>query len=288
FFALKGFKDATELAGALGKEAVQARFAAIRDEYQADLQASIRLAMQNHNIDYLPGAVELGDFDPTSTTVAVTPAAAQDLLPKGALQRTFERYWQESEARRTGARSWTAFTPYELRTVGTFARLGDRARALAMLDWFFLQQRPPAWNHWAEVVHRDADAPRFIGDMPHTWVGSDFIRSLTDLLAYEREADDALVIAAGVSPAWVTGSGLRVQGLSTHYGTLGYTMRQQGDSVLVTFEDGLRIGRGGLVIRSPLERPLRGATVDGRLSHASGEWLALPRIPRTVVLRYAQ
>ena len=86
----------------------------------------------------------------------------------------------------------------------------------------------------------------------------------------------------------MTGSGLRVQGLSTHYGKLGYTMRQQGDSVLVTFEDGLRIGRGGLVIRSPRERPLRTATVDGRFTDASGEWLALPRIPRIFVLRYAR
>jgi hypothetical protein len=204
------------------------------------------------------------------------------------LQRTFERYWQESEARRTGHRSWEAFTPYELRTVGTMVRLGDRTRALALLDWFFQQQRPPAWNHWAEVVYRDPDAPRFIGDMPHTWVGSDFIRSLTDLLAYERAFDDALVIGAGISPDWVTGRGLRVKGLSTRYGALGYAMRQQGDSVLISFDDGLQIGAGGIIIHSPLERPIHSAAVDGRAIPVRERWLTLPRVPHTVVLRYAR
>ena len=31
------------------------------------------------------------------------------------------------------------------------------------------------------------DAPQFLGDLPHTWVGSDFVRSVLDMLAYERE-----------------------------------------------------------------------------------------------------
>ena len=57
------------------------------------------------------------------------------------------------------------------------------------------------WNHWAEVVWRDPRTPRFIGDMPHTWVGSDFIRAARSLFVYEREADQALVIGAGIPAA---------------------------------------------------------------------------------------
>ena len=38
-----------------------------RDEFAADLPASLARAMAQHGIDYLPGAAELGDFDPTST-----------------------------------------------------------------------------------------------------------------------------------------------------------------------------------------------------------------------------
>src|SRR5436305_10507008 len=42
-----------------------------------------------------------------------------------------------------------------------------------------------------EVVYKDLRAPNFLGDLPHTWVGSDFIRSFLDLLAYERDSDQA-------------------------------------------------------------------------------------------------
>jgi hypothetical protein len=93
---------------------------------------------------------------------------------------------------------WDDYTPYELRTVGTFVRLGWRQRAQELLDFFFASQRPPGWNQWAEVVGRELRQPRFVGDMPHGWVASDFMRSALDLFAYERDADSALVLAAGL------------------------------------------------------------------------------------------
>ena len=51
--------------------------------------------------------------------------------------------------------------------------------------------------------------------MPHGWVASDFIRAVLDLFAYEREGDQALVLAAGVPPAWLAGPGITVKGLRT-------------------------------------------------------------------------
>jgi hypothetical protein len=38
-------------------------------------------------------------------------------------------------------------------------------------------------------VDRDPRHARFLGDMPHTWVGTDFVRSVQEMLAYEREPD---------------------------------------------------------------------------------------------------
>ncbi|HEX6939119.1 MAG TPA: hypothetical protein VF158_06875, partial [Longimicrobiales bacterium] len=287
FFALRGLKDATALAAVLGKEDARARFAAIRDEFQADLMASIRLAMRIHGIDYIPGAAELGDFDPTSTTVAITPAGAMDNLPAHALRRTFERYWEERTAWREGG-DWDAYTPYELRAVGAFVRLGDRRRAHALLDWFFQHQRPAAWNHWAEVVARDRDAPRFLGDMPHTWVGSDFIRSVLDMFAYTRDNDGTLVIGAGVHPEWVTADGgVRIEGLHTPLGTIGYTMHGTAREVVIRFTGDFRAPPGGLALRSPLDRPIRAVRVDGR-AHANHDdaWVRLDRAPREVILSY--
>ena len=66
-------------------------------------------------------------------------------------------------------------------------RLGHRDRALEAARWFLGHRRPLAWNAFAEVVGREARRPRFVGDIPHTWVGSDFVRAALDLFAYEDE-----------------------------------------------------------------------------------------------------
>ena len=162
--------------GGAGEDAEAERFAAMHRAFRQDLYASILETMKLHRIDYIPGAVELGDFDPTATTIAVAPGGELGWLPQPALDRTFERY-DEFFRQRLENPTWEAYTPYELRVVGTMIRLGQRDRALQGTGLLFEGQRPAAWNHWAEVVWREPRAPRFIGDMPHTWIGSDFIRS---------------------------------------------------------------------------------------------------------------
>jgi len=69
---------------------------------------------------------ELGDFDATSTTIALSPGGEQARLPEPLLLNTFERYWREFVQRRDGKREWKDYTPYELRTVGSFVRLDPR------------------------------------------------------------------------------------------------------------------------------------------------------------------
>ena len=284
-FALRGFKDAAYLAGVLGREADARRLASIRGEFQSELVASIRAAMQRHRIDYLPGCADLGDFDATSTTIALDPVQAQDVLPRAALERTFERYWEFFRERRDGVKSWEAFTPYEMRTIGAFARLGWRERADSLLDFFMKYRRPPGWQQWAEVVWHDEQTPHFIGDLPHTWVGSDFVRSVLDLFAFERESDSTLVIAAGVPSAWVMEPpGLAVRGLSTSLGSLTYTLRGRGRGIEARIEAGLRVPAGGIVLRAP--GGFRRATVNGVPAPVSesGE-VVLRALPARVVLR---
>jgi F5/8 type C domain len=262
FFVLKGLEDAVYLADVLGRTADRARFAAIRDGFRTDLRASIDAAMSMHGIDFIPGSVELGDFDATSTTVGVDPLDGLGWLPRPALENTFERYYRQSIRARADGAEWDGYTPYEWRTVGTFVRLGWKERAHEAIDLFFGHRRPAAWNHWAEVVFRDERSPRFIGDMPHTWVGSDFIRSTLDLFAYEQ--DSALVVAAGVPEAWVReGDGLEMRGLRTYFGALELRMRAEGQTVRARIGGGVR-PPGGILLRTPLDRPIRRATVNGR------------------------
>jgi hypothetical protein len=247
FWALRGYKDAVEIAHWLGHEEDAARFAASRDQFSADLQASIATAMAQKNIDFIPGSAELGDFDATSTTIALAPGAAQSILPPGALEKTFERYWREFEQRRTGVKTWKDYTPYELRTVGTFVRLGWRDRAQSALAFFFDDQQPRAWNQWAEVVSHTPRKPFFLGDLPHAWVASDYVRSALDLFAYERPEDRSIVLAGGIPEAWLAGEGIAIEGLRTPGGPLSYSLRDDGKRLVLDVQGGIELPPGGLV-----------------------------------------
>ncbi|MBC7789904.1 MAG: discoidin domain-containing protein [Anaerolineae bacterium] len=288
FFALKGLKDAAMLAVVLGDSSRAKSYASMRDEFRVDLLSSFRLAMAWHRIDYLPGSVELGDFDATSTTVGVSPAEELHTLPRNALQRTFDRYYEEAVARRDGKKEWDGYTPYEWRTVGTFVRLGDRKRAHYMLDFFFGDRRPAEWNHWAEVVWRDPKTPKFIGDMPHTWVGSDFIRSVLDMFAFERESDSSLVVGAGIRPAWVNENpGVAIQGLRTHYGSVDVTIQRMGRDVRVNIGGSMRIPRGGIVVSAPLDERATEVTIGGRRATPVGNGeVIVKQLPAEVIFSY--
>jgi hypothetical protein len=248
FWALTGFKDAAWLAEELGHRAEARSLAERADQFRSDILASLKAGREVHGIDFLPGAADLGDFDATSTTIALSPAGEQHRLPPAALTATFERYWSEFAARRDGTKSWDAYTPYEWRNVGAFVRLGWRERTRELVDFFMADRRPTAWNQWAEVVGREPREPRFIGDMPHGWVASDFINAVLDMLVYERPLDDALVLGAGVPAEWLREQGISIEGLRTPYGLLSYSLKAAGGRAILRYALDGTPPRGGLVL----------------------------------------
>jgi hypothetical protein len=288
FFALRGVRDAAAAAVVLGDGERALRFAAQRDALRADLAASIRATIAAHGLDTVPASVELADFDPNSTTIALAPAGEREILPADALARTYERYWEEFERRRAGESEAEAYTPYEVRNAEAFLLLGAPERAHAILDFLVDDQRPRAWRQWPEIAWRERNAPRFVGDLPHGWVASSFLRAVRRLFADERERDAALVLAAGVPEAWVdTAPGVRVAGLSTHYGTLAYAMRADGpDRVRVELARGLAVPPGGIEIRSPRARRLRAAHLNGRRVVHEPTYVVVRELPASVVLEY--
>jgi hypothetical protein len=234
----------------------------------------------------VPGSVELGDFDPTSTTIALLPGGElREFEP--AIRRTFDRYYEYFVKRRAGEVESEAYTPYELRSVGALVRLGQRQQALEVVDALMQGQRPAAWNHWAEVVWRDRETPRFIGDMPHTWVGSGFVRSLRTMLAYERE-DGALVLAAGVPASWLAEGTIGAKRLPTHYGVLHFTLRADGDSRLVArLEGDMTMPPGKIEIAPPLPRPIKAVSVNQKpVEHFTPDAVAVGEFPADVVIEY--
>ncbi len=219
-------------------------------EFRRELGQSLARAMAQHRITHLPGAAELGDFDPTSSTLVFSPAGAEGLVSEDTLRATWQRWWDESQQRSTGTGpAWAEYTPYELRSVSALLRLGQPERAHTMLDFFHRDQRPAGWHQWAEVVDRQPRRARFIGDMPHAWISSDYIRSGLDLLAFERDSDQALVLAAGVRPDWLDPGPVGVTGLRTAHGMLGYRLARgagPGQPVELTLAPGLAEPPGGL------------------------------------------
>jgi hypothetical protein len=246
FWGLIGYQDAAWLAEAAGRGEAHARLARQRDEFRQELYASLRASATRHNVPFLPGAADRGDFDATSTTIALAPGREASRLPRDLLLGTFERYWDEFSARRSGGKAYEVYTPYELRVAGSFIRLGWRERAQVLLDFFMADRRPAAWNQWAEVVGREARQPRFVGDMPHAWISSDYIRSVLDMFAYARESDQSLVLAAGVPSSWLNDTGVAVSGLRTIYGRLDFSLMRVRDQLVMTIAGALP--PGGFVI----------------------------------------
>src|SRR5690606_9450906 len=127
FFTLRGLKDAATIASILNEAKEKERFILLRDEFEKNLYNSINLAMKNHNINYIPGCVELGDFDATSTTISIFPGNELGNLPQPELNNTFEIYY-DNFVQRKNYSDWTAYTPYEIRAAGSFLYLGKKEK----------------------------------------------------------------------------------------------------------------------------------------------------------------
>ncbi len=265
FWALRGIRDAADLATLRGEHAEAARRTRLGDSFADDLAASIEACLDHHRIEFLPGAAELGDFDPAASALAFTIADAEALLPAAAVRSTFDRYLAGLRERTAGTVSWGNYSAYEVRIVQALVRLGRRAEALELLHTLLADRRPRAWNQWPEQSWRDLDAPGFLGDLPHSWIGAEYLLAALSLFAYERASDQALVLAAGVDPAWLAaGFEISVAGLVTHYGRVSYRLQQSREAVLTLSLRGvLTMPAGGIVIQAPLPRALREVTVNG-------------------------
>jgi hypothetical protein len=285
FWAATGYRGAVELADALGHVEDARRIAAQREQFLADLLASIGASTALHHLDVLPGAADRGDVDPTSSAIALSPGGLLGTLPDALARNTFERYWRDFASRRDSGKTWDAYTPYEWRNVGSLVRLGQRERALQVMAFLYGDRRPTGWNQWAEVVSRDAREPRFLGDMPHGWVASDQVRSVLDLFAYEHEGEHALVLAAGVPLAWLGGRGLALRDLRTPFGRVSWSSRARkvADRTVVSF-DLQKVPTdppGGIVLRGPWPKASR-VWIDGRPIEGSADEIRLPGTPARV------
>jgi hypothetical protein len=182
-------------------------------------------------------------------------------LNRQAVEQTFDKYLADWRGKRAGTVPAANYTPYEIRNIGALVRLGRREAALELLRFFLSDRRPLAWNQWPEIAWQDRKAPAHVGDLPHTWIAAEYVLALRSMFAYECEADESLVLAAGLASEWLDGEGIEVARMPTLYGNLSYTLRRT-DSHTLRWRIGGGITRT-MVLRPPLGTALGSVTVDG-------------------------
>lgn len=289
FFTMKGLKDAVDIQHILGNTAEEKRIEAIRDTFKVNLYNSISLAMKYKGIDYIPGCAELGDFDATSTTVALSPINELDNLPKPQIYNTFDKYYDYFTKRKNNTIDWINYTPYENRVIGSFIMLNQPERAHDLIEYFLKDQRPQDWYQWAEVVWKDYRTPKFIGDMPHTWVGSDFLNSIRSMFVYENEYDDALVLAAALYQDWIDSpNGMSVSHLPTYYGEVSYSIKKDGNTYNFNITGNLKLPSNGIKIQNFNGSKLpKKVTVNGKqIKTFINKYIQIMQSPANVAIEY--
>jgi len=284
YFAILGLKDAAVLATAVGQPEDAAHFLAVAADLRQDVVKSIEAAAKYYKFDLIFSCPDYGEPDASGVAILVNPCDEMSYMPQDLLRNTFDAYYERCVGRADGTVEWSGYTPYEFRNMGVFARLGDKDRALWLLRWFTKDTRPIGWNQWAEVVFQDPRAPVYIGDMPHTWCGAEFVREIRDFFAYEEDLDKSLVFCSGIPEDWLQGRGIQVQDLPTAYGKISLQAATKGlaDVYQVT---GNAQAPGGIWLVSARNATPKAVTVNGR-PVAPAKRIKLASLPAQVEFSY--
>jgi hypothetical protein len=129
--------------------------------------------------------------------------------------------------------------------------LDQPERAHELIEFFLNDQRPQGWYHWAEVVWKDYRIPGFIGDMPHTWVGSDFINAIRSMFVYENEYDQSLVLASALYQDWIDSpEGMSVENMPTYYGEISYSIKRTNEAYHFSIFGDAKLPANGMKIKN--------------------------------------
>jgi hypothetical protein len=105
------------------------------------------------------------------------------------------------------------------------------------------------------------------------------------MLAYERTADQSLVLCAGIPESWLVGEDeIGVRNLPTHFGRLSYALRRDGETALrLQLWGSIRVPAGKIVVSPPLRGPIHGAELNGRqIDSPDGETIVVDECPAMV------
>jgi len=292
FWGVRGLQAAADLAAALDLTDDADRWRSAAGHFQIDLLKSIHKVIADNKLTYIPGSVEWADFDPTATSNAIAMLDFAGVLPAGPLHAMLDTYLDGFRRKHRGEMQWNNYTAYEIRIIAVFVRLGRRADANELLDFFLSDRRPVEWNQWPEITWHNPRSPGHLGDVPHTWIAAEFLLALASMVACEHEADASLVLASGMPWAWIASAdGFAVNHLPTRYGTLDFKISATGTHTIhVAIGGSITMPPGGLSIAPPLPAGKRIAAITNIEGMAAavnsiGEVITVKTLPlRTMFL----
>jgi hypothetical protein len=293
FWGVRGLSAAAEMAAALGLADESAGWRAEAASFLGDVRESLALVIAERNINYIPGSVEWADFDPTATANAIAQLDFADDLPGGQLHGMLDTYLAGFRAKHRGEVAWVNYTAYEIRIIGAMVRVGRRADANELLEFFLSDRRPREWNQWPEISWHDPRAPGHLGDVPHTWIAAEFMLALASMVASEREGCAALVLAGGLPWTWIAhDDGFAVSGLMTRFGRLEFALRAVGENRIdFSIGAGMVLPPGGLFIAPPLPDGMRidsAIDADGRALEIEDGQIRVRELPVRGEIRSSQ
>jgi F5/8 type C domain len=260
YWALKGWHDGAWLARQWQVNDMATWAADQESALRNSMASSIRATMDWKHLDYVPASADFGDSDPTSVSIALDPCGQQELLPDNAVHTTFTRYLDDVRKRGLPGAHFV-YTPYEFRNVLTFVHLDEPLLADELLNRLRDDRRPAGWQVFAEVVRSPMRSVFYLGDMPHTWVGAEYVRAVIGMLMHE--ADGHLDLLPGVPPDWVAGKGLSIDRLPTAFGELSMSAQQDESTLRIvlgpTLNPSAEVG-----VSWPMRKRPKSVTVDGK------------------------
>ncbi len=282
FWALKGYKDAKIIAKILGKNDMINWIQREETALRKSLLESIKLVMRYRNIDYIPGCAELGDFDPTSTAIAVAICDETKYLPQEILENTFDKYYREKDLNLSGN-----YSPYEVRIIEAFVLMGQKDRANDLLKYLLRDRRPLEWNHFAEVVHRDYRLSQYIGDMPHTWIGAEYINSVRSMLVLEGEESGILMLCKGLTEEWISeNEKIGVRNLPTIWGKINFEMTRTNNSIKARINGDIKVPKE-TILYVPVNKKIKEVRINGKeWEKHSGNEVNITNIPAEIEIKF--
>ncbi|MFH1367608.1 MAG: discoidin domain-containing protein [Elusimicrobiota bacterium] len=288
FLSLKAWKEAQPLAKIAGRAELIPWMLKEEDDFRNCLLKDISIVQNQKNIRYIPASIGLAEFDAIGMSIMLFPTFEYRYLDMDNITYMLNRYYQDEFYKRLTAKGPVEFSPYEIRGAQSFFMLGEKEKGLNLVRYVFKGLRPKEWNHWSEVIPRDPTAPVYLGDMPHSWIGSIYINVIRCMFVYEDDYDRQLVMGSGIDEKWLEGNGISVKNLPTYYGKLSYSMKKEGGVIKVAFTGKLENPVNGFVLRNPANnKDIREVKVNGKKwEKFTKDTITFSKLPSSVEIIY--